>query len=329
MKFKVYKFTSSVPMIPMIIILLIGVTVFADRGMIPIRTDISVYEPGQKAIIAWNGKKEILILSTDVYADESTKVLEILPLPSKPSIEKGDFESFEYIEEIIMKNAPPAAAYREDAKSLGEMGSTKGVEVLFFEKIGAHSITCVKATDWDEFTTWAEDFVKKEGLTSVIFPDEFTGIIEKYIRNKFHYFVFDITEIETETNSVEPIIYTFKTKYLFYPLEITSIVEGETDITLFLLTKQTINVWDTGTGMRPGTFYSRGFIRIPSVIPGPEEFDGKEVKRDKNTIQIKVTAKEQKRIHRRIDLLFWGSVYLSVLRYSGDTKGLRNDLLLQ
>ncbi|MEM3666844.1 MAG: hypothetical protein QW222_07180 [Candidatus Bathyarchaeia archaeon] len=37
--------------------------------MIPIQPQVSVYEPGQKAIIAWNGTEEILILSTDVTAN--------------------------------------------------------------------------------------------------------------------------------------------------------------------------------------------------------------------------------------------------------------------
>ena len=64
--------------------------VLADRGMVPI-TDVTVYGPGQKAIIAWDGKEEILILSTDVRASSDSQVLELLPLPSKPQIEKGDF----------------------------------------------------------------------------------------------------------------------------------------------------------------------------------------------------------------------------------------------
>ena len=39
----------------------------ADRCILPI-TDVDVYGPGQKAIIAWNGEVERLILSTDIYA---------------------------------------------------------------------------------------------------------------------------------------------------------------------------------------------------------------------------------------------------------------------
>ncbi|MDI6708427.1 MAG: hypothetical protein QME47_05015 [Candidatus Thermoplasmatota archaeon] len=72
----------------------------ADRGMVSLQ-GISVYEPGQKAIIAWNGSEEILILSTDVHSESNTSVLEILPLPSMPNVTLGNFSSFYKIQELI------------------------------------------------------------------------------------------------------------------------------------------------------------------------------------------------------------------------------------
>ena len=45
----------------------------ADGGWVPYFNDFSIYEPGQKAIIAWNGEEEILILSVDVYGAGSNK----------------------------------------------------------------------------------------------------------------------------------------------------------------------------------------------------------------------------------------------------------------
>ena len=60
-----------------LVCLLVGLmfegVVSADRGMIP-TSDVSVYGPGQKAIIAWNGEEEVLILSTDVYTSENSPV---------------------------------------------------------------------------------------------------------------------------------------------------------------------------------------------------------------------------------------------------------------
>jgi hypothetical protein len=36
--------------------------VVADRGMISAHPDVSVYEPWQKAILAWNGREEVMRL---------------------------------------------------------------------------------------------------------------------------------------------------------------------------------------------------------------------------------------------------------------------------
>jgi hypothetical protein len=46
-------------------------------------------------------------------------------------------------------------------------------------------------------------------------------------------------------------------------------------------------------------------------------------------IQFVITPHQQKEIHKDIDLLFWGDVVLTTLRYSGRTDGLRNDLLIR
>ena len=69
-----------------LILLISFPSTLADMGGIPVtsKPNVSIYEPGQKAIIAWNGTEEMLILSTDVNASEDTLALRILPLPSEP-----------------------------------------------------------------------------------------------------------------------------------------------------------------------------------------------------------------------------------------------------
>ena len=65
-------------------------TAWADRGSIPFKEGVKIFEPNQRALLAWNGEEEILLLSTDLVASESTMVLEVLPLPSEPEVKKGD-----------------------------------------------------------------------------------------------------------------------------------------------------------------------------------------------------------------------------------------------
>lgn len=76
-------------------------TAAADMGVVP-PGNVSVYEPGQKAIIAWNGEEEVLILSTDVRGSESSWAVELLPLPSCPEEPKaGRFDSFVGIQNLL------------------------------------------------------------------------------------------------------------------------------------------------------------------------------------------------------------------------------------
>ena len=125
--------------------------VLSDRGMVPL-ADVSVYGPGQKAIVAWNGEEEVLILSTDVRADERTTILEVLPLPSQPDlIEKTDLAPFMAVQDLLGE--------KKTFSRTMDGGKVPGVEIVFHEKIGAHDITVIKVNDSKGFEEWANLFL--------------------------------------------------------------------------------------------------------------------------------------------------------------------------
>ena len=85
-----------------VIVLLICLWILAfrlngDMGSIPFYPTAVILEPNQRALIAYNGLEEILILSTDLKADRETKVLEIMPLPSEPAVTNADVEIFQKV----------------------------------------------------------------------------------------------------------------------------------------------------------------------------------------------------------------------------------------
>lgn len=287
-----------------ILFILFG-SLFADRGMIPISLpDVSIYEPGQKAIIGWNGKEEVMILSTEVYADTSTKVLEILPLPSKPKVEKGDFKAFQKLERLIFKHRPKEIIAKRGI-TIPFKEEELFVEVVFREKIGPHSITVVKAEKGNDLTRWTRGFFKNSDFQ---FPQKLGPIFEKYIQAGKRFFVFDIIEIGEKRKPVEPLIYTFKSTSLYYPLEISSIVKGSSTIQLYILSKGMPNLWVESLPLEFG--YYRFSKRRPIVF---------EIKKG----EIKDIAPQLLRV------LNFKPVWLSVLKYRGHLSSLKGDVSIK
>jgi hypothetical protein len=211
----------------------------ADRGMIPIDPNAQIFEPNQRAMIAWNGDEEILLLSTDLQASDSTMLLEVLPLPSEPDVKKGDLETFRKATDLINKKL-----YSEQmgkGRVLSEGVIVPSGEVTFHKRIGAHDISVTHLLDGQGFVDWVVDYLKTQGVEGNVISEDMRQLIEGYITDGFAWYVFDVVSIGQETVTNEPIQYRFKNKYLFYPLKITSTAEGSTSIELLILTPRLLN----------------------------------------------------------------------------------------
>ena len=273
---------------------------FADRGMIPV-SDVSVYGPGQKAIIAWDGEEEILILSTDVHASGDTMVLELLPLPSEPQgIAAGDFYSFVRVEELMMEHFPFSWGDRFRAPLAGE---GDGIEIVFYQKIGAHDITVVRAGDVAELIHWVEGFLVDRGMVQEISYPKLESVAGGYIAEGFEFFVFDLIAVTSNPRSIEPVIYRFETDFLYYPLVISSLASGETEISLFLLTPGHIDLAELPRGVTTGLLYGQ-------------------------PVRFGINGEELRSIDSGIAELLGDSAWLTAVKYEGALEALESDLKL-
>ena len=102
-------------------LVLTGPLPFADWGGIAFNPRAAICEPNQRAVIGFNGREEILLLSTDLRASEPTKVLQVLPLPSEPQVAKGDFNFFVKATDLINRKLG-----RSRPKPGGAMGGIGG-----------------------------------------------------------------------------------------------------------------------------------------------------------------------------------------------------------
>lgn len=239
------KTKCSVILSLVLFLLVMPSLVSADKGMIIIGPkEVWLEESAQNAIVAWNGKEEVIILSTDTRSLESTLVLEVLPLPSNPTkVEEGNFDSFVTLTEIVNKKVK-AIREREGYKAFGRRAISSGIEITFHKKIGAHDVTIVKVSDLDYFIGWIKNFTISKGFKYREISPEFKDTVAEYLNRGINFFVFDVIEVGKDRRSIKPLIYKFETNYLYYPLKITATSDAKrsfSEINLFLIAEGIIN----------------------------------------------------------------------------------------
>lgn len=216
---------------------------YADRGgFSPLRE--YVYETGQKAIIAWNGTDEILILSTDVSSGKETTVIELMPLPSNPVITKGENQSFSKVTELVntyfTATRPRFPFFRNLDFEPEYVSDQEKVIITFQDVIGIHFLTVVFAEEADDLTTWLRDFLVAEGYSTEL-PSDLDELISYYMQNEMHFFVIDAVDTSLSTKTVDTLKYEFRSSVLYYPLRISSLFSGDTDISLFAITSNKLH----------------------------------------------------------------------------------------
>ncbi len=213
---------------------------FADGGLIPLKQGVRMFKPNQRAMIAWNGSEEILLLSTDMSASEATQALEVVPLPTEPKVKKGDVETFRRATALINRKIRKPSAARGGGGPLPAPGRPAG-EVTFHKKIGAHDISVAHVLSTDGFIAWVEKYLGSLHVQNPIIPPATKKIIDEYLAGKFTWFVFDVISLDEVLITGEAIEYRFKTKFLYYPMKVTQTVEGATTVDLLVLSPKLLD----------------------------------------------------------------------------------------
>ncbi len=212
----------------------------ADAGAIPYVMYVNVFEPDQRAFIAWGGQEEILILSTDLYASEPTKVLEVVPMPSEPKVTAGDTKIFKRAVDLMNKKLPKRRVVAMPAGTGTEKVETEVpavAEVTFHEKIGATDVSVVHVLARKDFITWVEKYLKGQKAQSPAIPEIMKKTVQEYLDDGYGWFAFNVVSLGKEVKSKEAVQYRFKTDCLFYPMRISRTDKGQTHISLTVLTR--------------------------------------------------------------------------------------------
>jgi len=211
------------------LILVFSTIAYADMGAIVPVKDVDLSEPGQKAIIAHNGSEEVLILGTDLSATSSTEALRFIPLPSEPEVSLAPEGCFEALGKLVKKHN-----LRYVIQTKGGLVPDEPVELRFHKKLGVHDVTVVKINEALHFRKWVNDYFKQKGLPQHDEYIEIENLVADYVKRGIQYFVFDFVKLDEKVTSINPLIYRFESKKLYYPLKITNIFGGVGRIELFI-----------------------------------------------------------------------------------------------
>lgn len=169
------------------------------------------YEPAQRAIILWNGKEEILFLSTDLsYRNEAT-LTEVLPFPARPSTRIGYLSTFSDLGNIILRKG--------------------GASPDWLPAHTPSNISNIQVYPWRELSA---NTLSNLGSATRL---SCRSILNRYHSRGYEYLVFDDVEVKENLQSFPPIEYKFRSDKVYYPLEISMVDYGQTRVDLFIISQ--------------------------------------------------------------------------------------------
>ncbi len=206
----------------------------ADMGGIFLGRDVTVHEPGQKAIIAHDGTEEVLILGTDLKSSGQTKVLRFIPLPAEPRVTLAGKETFARLQNILDRHG---LRYRQ-RRRIGGLARPEApggpVELRFHKRLGAHDVSVVRVNRVEHFASWVSGYFKGLGFETPPLRSQEVAVVRDYVQRGIRFFVFDLVQLNGETVSVDPLVYRFPSRRLYYPLKATNLFGGRGRIELYV-----------------------------------------------------------------------------------------------
>ncbi|MDM8523208.1 DUF2330 domain-containing protein [Desulfococcaceae bacterium HSG8] len=190
-------------------------------------------EPSQKAIIRWDGTREVLLLQVR-YEGPAEDFAWIVPLPSKPEVTAVDADKspFAEISRYTQERVRWGRAFRES----GRDSERTEVTVLDRKVAGVYDIAVLSSGDAGALSGW----LNKNGFA---FPASRADVLEHYTKKKWVYAAMRIDrkslgkdEIsKLRTGELQPIRFSFPATEMVYPLRISSVNAGKTEILLYVL----------------------------------------------------------------------------------------------
>ncbi len=274
---------------------------YAQPAVIPFKRNTILFQPGEQAIVAFNGKKETIIVRQYLKSSRYTEALRVFPFQSEVKFGIADASVFSKV-----KNLAKAKKLAYKTKYTEIAGGKKQNRYQFFvsdrylgRPVGMRVVKVVKPRNLYKIINSKVRKQKPENSFQFLTAKQKTTF-NYYLERRFNYFYLDEIKVRPKTRGIRPIYYSFNTDKLYYPLELGRFFFRSGEIRIFLLYSQ--NSVDPDCLSSAGN----GWITTGSVT---------------------VSKDEVKRIDPGISSLFdTGKIKLRVLLYRGELDSLSVDL---
>jgi len=218
--------------------------VHSDMTFIP-ASIMSVQEPVQIAVIAWNDGIEVMLFGVNIIASEGIKGIGLMPLPSEPEVYLGSNKSFWIIDRFVTSRGPTLGP-----PTAGE----GGVSVEFNVVLGPHNVTCLKITHDASAEDIKNSLLKiaaENDLGTLAITYQHIWLLQSYASMGYEYFLVDIINAENYTSGfLPPLIVKFRSDKVWYPLQISQLYRGEMYIGIMVITPRAFSYdsqlhWDS------------------------------------------------------------------------------------
>ena len=161
-------------------------------------------------------------------------MLEVIPLPAEPRVRLGSFRTFEAAQKLVVEKRLWACAHGGAAAGIAAVPESAG-RITFHEQLGAHNLAVATVVNPDGFMEFVQSYLRDnyKAVEAPIRPD-FVKVIQSYLDRGFRWFAFDVIVLDGSVKSREPIEYRFRSEKVFYPLRISSLEVGKTEVELLV-----------------------------------------------------------------------------------------------
>ena len=208
-----------------------------------------INEPTQKAIIVYDAGREDLILQVK-YGGPVAEFGWLIPVPNKPTVEKGDMECFYELSKYTQEHFEPRK-YRHQAGGDGmTLGmATKGisdaepepVKVVEIKTIGAYEIAVLATEDTGALERWL-------AKNHFEYPKDKADVLDGYVKQQWYFVAVKInlkeswnrlsTEEKLASGELHPLHLTFASDQCIFPLKISSANGTSSRVQLYVLSAE-------------------------------------------------------------------------------------------